>query len=183
MITIDNETISWVCHARLLGITIDHKLTWTKHLTELKENFVNKLNLLRKFHFPKKKSLLDLCFKTILPLVTYGITLWVNCNNCDHIKCLQALRCRAKRIIFNLPWDTPPQTVMEVTQWDSVYEMHALSLPKFFYNIVSDNTSYLIQNLTTWRKSLSNLRGNNQIITKDYCSTIFYKFYQTFHIV
>ena len=55
MITIDNETISWVCHARLLGITIDHKLTWTKHLTELKENFVNKLNLLRKFPFPKKK--------------------------------------------------------------------------------------------------------------------------------
>ena len=54
MITIGNETISWVCHARLLGITIDHKLTWTKHVTELKENFINKLNLLRKCSFLTK---------------------------------------------------------------------------------------------------------------------------------
>ena len=83
MITIGNETISWVCHARLLGITIDQKLTWTKHLTELKENFVNQLNLLRKFSFLTKKFLLDLYFKTILPSVTYGITLWGICNDCD----------------------------------------------------------------------------------------------------
>ena len=83
VLAIGNETISWVCHERLLGITIDHKRTWTKHLTELKENFVNKLNLLRKCSFLTKKSLLDLYFKTILPSVTYGITLWGICNNCD----------------------------------------------------------------------------------------------------
>ena len=67
MITIDNETISWVCHARLLGITIDHKLTWTKHLTELKEKFVNQLNLLRKFPFPTKKTSSRLIFQDDSP--------------------------------------------------------------------------------------------------------------------
>ena len=139
VITVGNEAISWVCYARLLGVTIDHKLTWTKHLTELRNNFVNKLNLLRKCTFLTRKPLLDLYFKTILPSVTYGITLWGNCNNCDHIKSLQALHCRAGRIIFNLPWDTPSETVMEVTQWDSVYEMCKLCLLKFFYNIASDN--------------------------------------------
>ena len=117
VITVGNEAISWVCYARLLGVTIDHKLTWTKHLTELKNNFVNKLNLLRKCTFLTRKPLLDLYF-----------TLWGNCNNCDHIKSLQALHCRAGRIIFNLPWDTPSETVMEVTQWDSVYEMYKLCL-------------------------------------------------------
>ena len=75
VIVIANETISWVCHAGLLGITKDHKLTWTKHLTELKKNFVNNLNLLRKCSFLRRKFLLDLYFKTILPSVTYGITL------------------------------------------------------------------------------------------------------------
>ena len=84
VMTIGNETISWICHARLLlGITIDHKLTWTKHLTELKKNFVDKLNLLRKCSFLTRKFLLDLYFKTILPSVTYAITLWG-----DHIKSL-----------------------------------------------------------------------------------------------
>ena len=72
------------------------------------------------------------------------------------------MHCRAERIIFNLPWDRPSQTVMEVTQWDSVYEMYKLSLEKFFYNIASDKTAYLIQNLATWRESPCNLRGNNK---------------------
>ena len=97
MITIGNETISWVCHARLLCITIDHKLTWTNHLRELKESFVNKLNLIRKCSFLTKKSVLDLYFKAIFPSVTYGITLWGICNNSDHIKSLKALHCRAER--------------------------------------------------------------------------------------
>ena len=57
VLTIGNETISWVCHAGLLGITIDHKLRWTKYLTGLKENFVDKLNLLRKCSFLTKKSI------------------------------------------------------------------------------------------------------------------------------
>ena len=33
---------------------------------------------------------------------------------------------------------------------------------KFFYNIASDTTPYLIQNLVTWRESPYNLRGNNK---------------------
>ena len=43
---------------------------------------------------------------------------------------------------FNSLWDTPSETLMEVTQWDSVYEMYKLSLVKLFYNIASDNTPY-----------------------------------------
>ena len=45
-IIIGDNIISWVYHARLLGATIDHKLTWSKHLTGLKKSFVSKLNLL-----------------------------------------------------------------------------------------------------------------------------------------
>ena len=56
LITIGNVNVAWVCHARLLGITIDRKLTWNKHLTELKINFVSKLNLLKKCSFLKSDS-------------------------------------------------------------------------------------------------------------------------------
>ena len=49
--TIGNASVAWVCHARLLGITIDRKLTWKKHVTKLKNNFVCKLNLLKKCPF------------------------------------------------------------------------------------------------------------------------------------
>ena len=77
----------------------------------------------------------------------------------DHKKSLQALHCRAARLIYNLPWDTPSQTVMEVTNWDSIYDMYKIHLVKLFYNIVSDNTPPLISNLAMWRETRYNLRG------------------------
>ena len=135
-----NKENSWICHLRLLGTTIDHKVTWAKDLTDLKNSFVAKLNLPKKCSFLRRKSVLDLYFKVILPSVSYGITIWGNCNNLNHIKSLQALQCRAASLIYNLPWDTPSKTVMEATNWDSIYDMY-----KLFNNIVSDNTPHLIQ--------------------------------------
>ena len=47
-----------------------------KASNRIKGKLCQQAQLAKKVPFPeKKKSLLDLCFKTILPLVTYGITL------------------------------------------------------------------------------------------------------------
>ena len=171
LITIGNVNVAWVCHVRLLGITIDRKLTWKKHLKELKNNFVCKLNLLKKCSFLKKKSLPDVYFKVILPSVTYGITIRGNCNNLDYIKSLQALHCRAGRLIFNLPRNTPSDVVMELTQWDSIYDLYKLSLVKLFYN---DNIPSTISDLAVWRNSPYDLRGYKKAVVPR-CSTYFVK--------
>ena len=108
-----------VHHTRLLGVIIYHKLTWSKHLSDLKRNFSKKLNLLKKCSFLKRRALLDLYFKAILPSVTYGIIVWggevaTTLTTYKHLKhCIAAAR-----IIFNLSWDTPSDTVMEITKWD-----------------------------------------------------------------
>jgi len=39
-LTLCDHTIKWVTHARLLGITIDNKLTWAQHISEVKKNFL-----------------------------------------------------------------------------------------------------------------------------------------------
>jgi len=36
LITIGNDNVAWVCHTRLLGITINRKLTWANHLKALR---------------------------------------------------------------------------------------------------------------------------------------------------
>ena len=46
-----NHTIKWVTHARLLGVTIDNKLTWPQRILEVRKSFVNKLNLLKRSSF------------------------------------------------------------------------------------------------------------------------------------
>ena len=43
--------ITWIEKSRLLGVTVDKKLTWSPHLSEVKKTFASKLNLLRKSSF------------------------------------------------------------------------------------------------------------------------------------
>ena len=78
----------------------------------------------------------QLC-KVILPSVTYGIAIWGNRNNL----------CRAGRLIFNLPRDTPSVQVMELTQRDSIYDVYKRSLFKLIYNIPSDYMPAIISDL------------------------------------
>ena len=109
-----------------------------------------------------------------LPSVTYGIAIWGNCNNLDYIKSMQALHCRAGRLIFNLPRDTPSVQVMELTQLDSIYDVYKRSLAKLIYNIASDNMPAMISDLVVWRNSPYNLRGHNKAVVPRF-STYFMK--------
>ena len=47
-VIIGDNRIDWVKHTRLLGVTIDDRLAWSHHLTDVKKSFVNKLNLLKR---------------------------------------------------------------------------------------------------------------------------------------
>ena len=46
--------IKWVTKARVLGLTVDHKLTWDAHLMDVKKSFANKLGLLKRSRFLPK---------------------------------------------------------------------------------------------------------------------------------
>ena len=52
---------------------------------------------------------------------------------------------------------------MEVTNWDSIYDMYKINLVKLFYNIVSDKTPPLISDLAMWREAQYNLRGYQKV--------------------
>ena len=73
--------IKWVTRARVLGLTVDHKLTCDAHLMYIKKSFANKLDLLKRSRFLPKSVLRDFYFKVILPSVKYGLVLWGACCN------------------------------------------------------------------------------------------------------
>jgi len=74
-IFIGNSTIGWVSKSRLLGMTVDEKLSWTPHMLELKKSFAKKSGLLKKSRYLLRNVRLDLYFKIILLSVTYGLVL------------------------------------------------------------------------------------------------------------
>ena len=110
-VTIGEAWIEWVKHTRILGITFDDRLSCVHHLIDLKKNFVNKLNLLKRSSFLSRNALLDLYFKIILPFLLYGLVVWGGCPSTDLLQSLELLHRRAARIIYNLPHDTPTDEV------------------------------------------------------------------------
>lgn len=119
-IFIGNSTVKWVSKSRLLGLTVDEKLTWSPHMLELKKSFAKKLGLLKKSRFLPRSVSQDLCFKVILPLVTYDLKLWGSCSNSDLFQSLERLHCRAEILIFNFLKDMATAEVLQRARWPTL---------------------------------------------------------------
>ena len=74
-IFIGGHTMKWVVKTCLMGMTVDHKLSWVPHTLELKKSFANKLCLLKKVRFLPRIMLQDFYFRVISPSVNffYGV--------------------------------------------------------------------------------------------------------------
>ena len=95
-----DTSIKWVTKARVLGLTVDHKLTWEAHVMDVKESFATKLDLLKRSRFLPKSALRDFYFKVILPSVKYGLLLWGACCNSNLLGSIERLHCRSSRNPF-----------------------------------------------------------------------------------
>ena len=90
--------ITWIEKSRLLGVTVDKKLTWSPHLSEVKKTFASKLNLLRKssFFFFPTSVMENFCVSVILASVTYSLVTWTNRSHSELFGTLENLHSRSK---------------------------------------------------------------------------------------
>ena len=142
---IRRNRIEWVNHTRFLGITIDDRLSWSQHLTDVKKSFVNKLNLIKKSSFLGREALLDLYCKVVLPAVLYGLMIvWVGCANAEQLNSLESLHRRAARMIYNLPYDIPSADVYWHSNWSTLSHMYKLRVIKLFYKVFGDGAPHAL---------------------------------------
>ena len=163
-VTIGEDRIEWVKHSRLLGVTIDERLSWSRHLTDVKKNFVNKLNLLKRSSFLSRNALLDLYFKIILPSVLYGLVVWGGCPNAELLHSLEVLHRRAARIIYNLPRDMPTAEVYRHSNWNTLTLYYKLRLIKLLHSVFIGEAPTALSYLTNKPCTAYNLRRSNNII-------------------
>ena len=129
------NNLEWVTHSRLLGLIIDHKLGWSIHIKELKKCFANKLSLMKKSRFLPKQDLLNLYFKIIIHVVTYGISVWGGTNRRDDLDSLERLHCRAARVLYNFAKDLPSVEVLTRAKRDTLRTFFKQSILKITYKM------------------------------------------------
>ena len=92
------------------------KLSWHSQVDVVKASFSKKIGALRRMSYLPKSTLEEIYFKTIIPSITYGISVWGNCsqsllNSLDHI------HARACRIINRLPSSQESSSCLLQCNW------------------------------------------------------------------
>ena len=122
---------------RLLGLTVDDRLTWSPHLSVVKKSFTNKLNILRKSKFLPKSVLEQFYFSVILPSITYDLVIWANGSNSELFRSIHTLHGRAAKLIYNFGNDTSYEDALKIAKWHSlayIYKIKLFKLMHYGYN-------------------------------------------------
>ena len=150
-LTLCNHTIKWVNYARLLHVTIDNKLTWSQHIFEVKENFVNKLNLLKRISFLPRYVLLDVYFKIIVPSVSYALPIWGSLTKEDGFPALESVELLSE---YTRPYARYAYCrSIEDSPWDSLHFMYKVNLAPLAYKISYDCTPPSMGHILTRKTS------------------------------
>ena len=109
LVKLNNVTIPQQTHVKYLGLHLDRRLTWRKHV-ESKRNQI-KIKMSKMYWLIGRTSKLSLDCKVLLykaiiiPIWTYGIQLWGS-TSASNIDILQRTQAKVLRSIVNAPWYT-----------------------------------------------------------------------------
>lgn len=117
-IKLQNHELTWQQSAKYLGVTLDQKLTFKRHI----ENSIEKSGKVVKILYSllSRKSKLEavnkvLLYKTsIRPIMLYASTAWNNCAE-THIRRIQVFQNRILKMCHNLPHYHPTHDLHQLT--------------------------------------------------------------------
>jgi hypothetical protein len=148
-VNINSIKIPVQTEAKYLGLYLDQKLTWQKHVQTKRQ----KLNLrLREISWRLgRKSNLSienklLLYKCIIkPIWTYGIQLW-GCIKPANTKIIQIFQSKVLRLITNAPWYVSNLTLHNDLQIPFVIEdIHRLST-LYHQSVLGHNNRWVAEN-------------------------------------
>ena len=133
-VNINNEDLPQSDDVKYLGLHLDRRLTWHKHIFTKRKQLG--LTLSKMYWLIGRKSSLSihnklLAYKVILkPIWTYGLQLWGTASN-SNIEILERFQSKVLRLITNAPWYVPNTIIRrdlqintikeEISQWSSQY--------------------------------------------------------------
>lgn len=153
-VKLNNNILPHAEDAKYLGMNLDRRLTWRKHIFSKRKQLGMKFGQL--YWLIGKKSELSLenkilTYKAILkPIWTYGIQLWGTAS-LSNIEILQRFQNKVLRVIVNAPWYVPNYIIQrdlrinsvpeEIQNYHRKYQNRLEFHPNELANKLLDNTS------------------------------------------
>lgn len=147
-VTLNNVVIPQADEAKYLGLYLDRRLTWKKHiLTKRKALGIQ----LRKYYWMlnrNSKLSLDnklLIYKCIMkPTWTYGMQLWGTAAN-SNLEILQRFQAKLLRIITDSPWYITNQRLHHDLGIPTIKEEIMKAMPKYKDRILNHSNELAVE--------------------------------------
>lgn len=148
-VTAMNHAIPWLDHVKYLGLTLDQKLKFDKHVA----NLLEKCDKLTRMLYPlvRRRSRLSNASKILLykaifrPSLTYGFPAWFNCARSRRKK-IQLRQNKLLKTMLNLPFNFPSDELHDVAKVEALDSWTNRLLLKFRTGC-SMSENHLISNL------------------------------------
>lgn len=153
-ITVNNKTIEWSQSVKYLGVILDSRLTFTKHIDTQCNKAIG--ILVKLFPLLNRKSNLNiknklLLYKTIIrPVLTYAAPVWSNTSGSNYKK-LQIVQNKCLRVIGNFPRCTPISEIHDKLCMEPIRDF-ILNLTIKFCDKSSNSKDSYIRNITNYNK-------------------------------
>ena len=163
-VTINGVNIKSVFQSKCLGMIIDNRLTWSRHISSVRKSFSRKFYLLRRISFLPIATQEEIYFKTIIPSVVYGMLVWGSCPD-SSLQPLEDLHARAARIIYRLPKEMPVEERIIKAGWKPLSYLYKRRLSIFMFEVYNNLTDERLINLfNKCRNRLSEYKQNFDLI-------------------
>ena len=162
-IKIDQDKIKQVHYSRLLGVQIDEKLTWNKHVEEVAKKATSGVGAIRRIRdFVDRETLISIYNALVRPHFEYCSEVW-DTLGIGLSTCLQKLQNRAARIIMGMKNDTPALEAITALGWETLESYRAKSKALQMYKVLNDLAPNALVNLFMRKSDITDheLRGSS----------------------
>ena len=118
--SLGDKDIEMIINTRYLGVQIDSKLNWDRHINTIKTKANRALGLIK---FSKKYLSSDILNKMhrgiVEPHLSYCCSVW-GCRSESKVDVLQKIQNRAARIVTSSPYDVSAAPIIQNFGWSTI---------------------------------------------------------------
>ena len=160
---INHKKIKQVCNATVLGVELDDKLSWNRHIDKVAKKVTSGIGAIRKIRdCVDRDTLISIYNALINPHFDYCSEVW-DTLGVELSNRLQKLQNRAARVIMNFGNDISGPEAIKALGWETLETRRAKSKAKTMYKVLNNLAPSSLAELFEQKRNITqyDLRGSS----------------------